>query len=402
MSRSILLGVDFGTTYTSAGAIIDDRVALVTDEADPCIPSVVHLPDSGPVRVGRRAVARSLAEPDATVRSVKRLMGWGDDPVAMRSLARSVPYPIAGLPSGAVALTIRRREWAAEQIAGYILDRVRCLAEQQFAGRVKGVVVSTSAVATPRYHTALRSAARMARLEVIDTVSEPIAGALAVGLHARADRRRVLVCDFGGGTFDVALLEQDGLRFQVVATGGDPFLGGDDLDQAMVQALAGIIYRRARFDILHDQVLREALTTRCEAVKRQLSTANEATLVMREAYLQHGQRHDLDVRIDRAWVEPLWHPLFARGLGEVDRLLASVGWDIDDVGEVVLIGGTALVPRFQQLVRERFARSSVTISGRANVDVAIGATLMTGRHLDAGIVPVLANRTTRLRAQPAA
>lgn len=381
MTREIILGVDFGTSYTSAGALVDGRVELVVESGDAMIPSVVHIPERGPPLVGRAAVAQLAAQPGATVASVKRLMGSETgDGSAIKRLAPSLPYRIAAAANGSVLLKLRNQDWAVEQIAAAVLDRVRTLAEQRFGAKVTRIVVTASAVASARYHQSLYKAARLAHLEVLEVIAEPIAGALALGLHARPEPRRTLVCDFGGGTFDVTAMLQAGLKFQAIAIGGDPFLGGDDLDEQMVQAVAGSVYKRARFDMMRDAVRRQLLLLRCESAKRSLSTANETRLVMREAYLEEGASCDISVMLERRWAEGLWAPLFARALAAVDDTMQRAGWRDDEVDQVALIGGTSLVPRFQELIRSRFAHVEVTATDVANVAVAMGATLITARH----------------------
>ena len=385
-----MLGVDFGTSYTSAGALIDGQVHLVIDSGEAMIPSVVYLPERGAPEVGGRAVPHLMSDPTTTVTSIKRLMGARRDDEAVRRLGPTVPYGLGYTTDGQLVLKARNQDWAPEQIAGHVLARVRTLAEQRFGATIRKIVATASAVATPAYHTALRRAARLAYVDVVELVAEPIAGALAVGLHARPEHRRLAVCDFGGGTFDVTLIEQRGRKFSIVATGGDPFLGGDDLDQALVGALAGLIYRRSRFDLLRDVVRRAALTMRCESVKRALSTAHETRLSMREAYIEGGEGRDLGLVIERSWAEALWDPLFTRATDEIARVLAHVGWQPSDVDEVALIGGTSLVPRFQDHVRGLFPRLAITAADNAHVAVATGATLLAARHQPGnGDVPVL-------------
>ncbi len=385
-----MLGVDFGTSYTSAGALIDGQIHLVVDNGDPMIPSVVYLPERGLPEVGGRALPYLMSEPTTTVTSIKRLMGARRDDEAVRRLGPTVPYRLGYTPAGQLVLKLRNQDWAPEQIAGYVLTRVRTLAEQRFGCTIRKIVATVSAVATPGYQAALRRAARLAHVDVIEQVAEPIAGALAVGLHATAEDRRLAVCDFGGGTFDVTLIEQRGRRFTILATGGDAFLGGDDLDGAMVGALAGLIYRRSKFDVLRDVVRRAALTRRCESVKRALSTATETPLSMREAYIEGGEARDLGLIIERSWVDPLWDPLFARATAEIVRVLAQASWAPSEVDQVALIGGSALVPRFQDHVRRLFPRPVVTVADNAHVAVATGATLLAARHQPgSGEVPVL-------------
>ncbi len=391
MARDLVLGVDFGTSYTSAGAFVDGRVELVVDNGDPMIPSVVHVPARGPLVVGHAAVGHLAAHPGTTVASIKRLLGSDlSEAGAIRRLAPTLPYRITAGAGGRALLQLGSHAFAAEQIAAAIFDRVRSLAEQRFGASIRRAVVTASAVAPPGYVEALRRAARLAHLEIVEVLAEPIAGALAVGMHGRPASRRLLVCDFGGGTFDVTTMNQAGLRFQSIATGGDPFLGGDDLDEAMVQELAGLVFRRARFDLLRDVVRRQVLAQRCESAKRALSSASEARMNMRDAYIEDGAGRDINIVLERTWAERLWDPLFARALTAVDDTLNRSRWSDTDVDEVVLIGGTSLVPRFQAWVSQRFEHVEVTSTDIANVAVAMGATLLTARHGPGGAaVPVL-------------
>ncbi len=375
----VVLGVDFGTSYTSAGAMIDGRVDLIRDNGDPVIPSVVYVPARGEPIVGARALTHAFQDPQHTVCSVKRLLGERHDAAGLRRLAPLVPYPLVAGIGGRVHLRLHHTDWAAEQIAAAVLGHVRELAERRF-GPVRKVVLAVAAEATLEQRQALLTAARLARLEVIDLVPEPVAGALALGLHARPEHRRVVVCDFGGGTFDVTLVEQTGTRFHVVATGGDPYLGGDDLDQAMAQHLGGLIFRRSGFDVTHDLVRRTLLARRCEGAKRVLSTQLEARLTMRDAFIERGERRDLDVVLERSWCEALWEPLLDRALAVVEQTVARSGWRDLAIDEVGLIGGTSLVPRFQQRVRARFAGTRLTLSEDAHVAVATGAALVAARH----------------------
>ncbi|MBP6628883.1 MAG: Hsp70 family protein [Kofleriaceae bacterium] len=387
--RDLVLGIDFGTSYSSAGALIDGRVELVVDDGEPMIPSVVYLPSSGPPQVGQRAVMRMLHDPQNTVTSVKRFMGLGDDEDAMRRFAASVPYNLRASGSQ-ILLHVGGREYATEQIAGYVLTRLRELAEARFGATIERAVITVSAAAPVGYVESIRRAARIARLELVQIVSEPIAGALAFGLHGEPCHRRLVVCDFGGGTFDVTAVVQQGLKFQPVAAGGNAFLGGDDLDLAMANTIAGHIYKRSRFDALADVVRKSQLLLRCESVKRALSTKLEAPLVLKDAYVENGQARALNLVIDRGWAEPVWAPLLEQAAGHVDVLLQRAGWRADEVDQVVLIGGSSLVPAFQRTIEGRFPPERVVVSSIANVAVAIGATLVTGAHNPSiGRVPTL-------------
>lgn len=384
-----ILGIDFGTSCTSAGVLLDDRAALVQDGGDDVIPTVVHVPPYGSYEVGRRALMRVLGDPSTVVRSIKRILGRPAHDPTLRRFAASMPFPI-DTRGDRVMLKLGAGDHAPEQIAAIVLDYVRRLAETRFGGRFDKAVITTMAVPPPGYRDAITRAARIAHLDVLELVPEPIAGALGVGLHREEVDRKLLVCDFGGGTFDVSALVQDGLRFSTLACHGDPLLGGDDLDDAMAEGLAASVFRRCGYDMHKDAVRWSELLMRCESAKRQLSHNAEAPLAMRDAYLANSRRHDLAVLLDRPWVEHCWHPILARAEATVIALLERAGWALDEVDEIALIGGGAHIPALQLAVRGLFPGRPIIVPPRADVSVALGAVLLTARFGATQRVPVLA------------
>lgn len=378
MASELILGIDFGTSCTSGGVLVGDRVELIQDNGDVVIPSVVYVPPKGPLEVGRRAQMRVLNDPTGVIRSVKRVLGVLPASPLVRHFAASATFRIE-TSGDHLTFKMKSAQYAPEQIAGAILTRVRELAETRFGGRITKAVVTASVAAPPGYRDALVRSARIAHLEVLEVVPEPIAGALAVGLHAEQADRRLVVCDFGGGTFDVSTLVQSGLRFTPVATCGDQYLGGDDLDHEIAEALAGLIVKRTRYDIHKDAVRWGELLFRCEMAKRQLTAAAEVPFAMREAYLENGRPHNLDFTLERTWVEARWAPLMTRAAAVVDETLKRAGWRRDEVDQVALIGGSALVPMFGQTISSMFPSQPVLLSPRADVSVALGAVLLTAR-----------------------
>ncbi len=378
MAPDIILGIDFGTSCTSAGALVGDRVELIQDNGDVVIPSVVYVPDRGPLEVGRRAQMRLLKDPTGVIRSVKRVLGVVPSSPLVRSFAASAAFRVETVGDHLV-FKLRAAQYAPEQITGAILARVRELAETRFGGRIRKAVITASVAAPPGYRDALVRAARIAHLDVLEIVPEPIAGALAVGLHAEVAERKLMVCDFGGGTFDVSALVQSGLRFTPVASSGDQYLGGDDLDEALAEALAGLIVKKTRYDIHKDAVRWSEMLFRCEMAKRQLTVETTVPFAMREAYVDNGRPHHLDFSLDRAWVEARWAPLLARAVVAIEDALARAGWRPGDVDQVALIGGSALVPVFHRVVSSVFPGQPVLLSPRADVSVALGAVLLTAR-----------------------
>jgi molecular chaperone DnaK (HSP70) len=374
----VTLGIDFGTSCTTAGILVGDRVELVQDGGDVVVPSVVYVPDRGPLEVGRRAQARLMNDPVGVVRSVKRVLGVDAASPAVRTYAAGAPFRVE-TTGDRVVFKVRSAQYAPEQITAAILTRIRELAETRFGGRINKAVITRSVAAPPGYRDALARAAKIAHLDLLECVPEPIAGALAVGLHAQVAERRLLVCDFGGGTFDVSALIQQGLRFTPVATSGDQYLGGDDLDTDIAEAIAGLIVGRTRYDVHRDAVRWSELVYRCEMAKRQLTAAAEVPFAMREAYVADGRSHHLNFLLERPWVEARWAPLFQRVVGAIEEALGRAQWRREDVDQIALVGGSALVPMFQRTVAGVFPGQSVVLAPRADVAVALGAVLLTAR-----------------------
>jgi molecular chaperone DnaK (HSP70) len=386
VTRDVVLGIDFGSSSTVSGAIVGDRIELVQDAGDPVIPTVVYLPDRGAPEVGRKASARQLVEPSKVVRSVKRVLGVPSSHDLVRRYAATAPFRLDTAGERPV-FKLRSGDLAPEQVAATVLTRVRELAEARFGGRISKVVMAMSADAPPGYRASLQRAAKIAHLDLLDVIAEPIAGVLALDLHREQVKRKIVVCDFGGGTFDVSAVAQDGARFSPVATLGDHYLGGDDLDHALAEAIAGLVVRNSGYDMHRDAVRWTELLMRCESAKRQLSTATEVPLSMRDAYLAGGQPKNLQLTLDIAWVERAWAELMDRVRRVVGETVRAAGWSSVDV--VGLIGGSSLVPSFRRAIADMFPGVMFTAAHQAELAVAQGATILTARYTKAQVGPVL-------------
>jgi molecular chaperone DnaK len=378
MPKEVVVGIDFGTSYSSAAAMVDGQVQLAMDGGDPQIPTVVHVPARGDLVVGRDAVRHILGDPTSTVVSVKRLLGRRADDPAMRALGAGVRFPIRSGPGGGVVVRVRDVDWAPSQLVAGVLSRLRSLAERRFGGTVRKAVLTLPVIVPPDYQAQLGRAAGMAGLEVVRWVPEPIAGMLAHGLHAEAAQRNVVVCDFGGGTFDATLVSQSGKTFTPVASGGDPFLGGDDFDTALAEEVAGFFYRANKIDLHRDFCKWTELLWRSESVKRQLSTAPEAHLRMKEAGSAGGRSLDVDLMVERARVVPRWAPLVDRSVGVLQTLLAKTGWQPADVNQVLLVGGTTLIPMVRDAYAALFPGARLIATEWANLAVVAGAATVAG------------------------
>jgi molecular chaperone DnaK (HSP70) len=393
VAQEVVLGIDFGTSCTSAGALVGDRVELVQDNGDPVVPSVVYVPDRGAIEVGRRAANRLLTDPAGVIRSIKRVLGVPTTSPMVRRFAGGAGFRVDAT-GDRVLLKLRSGDLVPEQVAASVLGRIRELAEMRFGGKISKAVFTMSAAPPAGYREALTRAARLAHLEVLEVIAEPIAGALSLGVHGQTEgERKLIVCDFGGGTFDVSAILQTGLRFSPVATFGDPYLGGDDLDDQLATAVAGVVFRQGGYEMQKDAVRWSQLLFRCESAKRQLSNQRETTLSMREAFIQNGRARDLELVIDRPWVEAGWQALLARAVDVVTEALRRASWKPEEVQAIAVIGGSSLVPAFRRAIGQLFPGRQVLSSPQADLAVAIGATLLTARFgVERRAVPILENR----------
>ncbi len=379
-SSEIILGIDFGTTYASAGALVHGKVQLVLDRGETTIPTVVHFPPRGAPIVGAAAQSKLISSPATTVSSIKRILGLSFARPEVRLLDANVGYQIMPGPDAKTILKIGRDVYACEQIVAYILAHIRELAEKRFGARVQKAIIAMPVEASPEFERALRSAARIAHLEILQVIPEAIAGGLSLGLGNAPCDRRIAVCDFGGGTFDATLIEQAGLYFTPIACHGDSQLGGNDFDEILVNEIISSVYQRSGFDMRNNVVRLGELSARCESAKRVLSQAMSIRLAMKDAYIENHQFRSIDVVLQRSWAESKWQPLIALMVDVLSRLLEVAGWTASDPDEVVLIGGTSLVPAVRKSIAEFFGRREVTTSDLATVAVAYGATLQTAAH----------------------
>ncbi len=372
------MGVDFGTTTCSAGICDQDGAKLVLDRGEAAIPSTVFFPDRGEPLLGGEAVVRQGAHPASTVRSVKRMLGRDPaDPVTQRH-ARTLHYPIREGPGNSIVLGLSSGDVTCEQVVATALRQLSTLAEKRFACRVRQMVATIPASASRDYEKALHRAAALAHLKIVETLPEPVAGALPMRLHLADRERTLVVCDFGGGTFDATLIDAGLRRLDVVACAGDDYLGGEDFDEKLLEAIAGEVFKRSSFDLLRDAVLKHRLLLRCEEAKRALSSHPEVRLRMADAYRHNGQTQPIDATVERSWVEPHWEPLVARAVAVVEQLLRQCGREPAEVDEVALIGGTSMVPLFRRRLEALFDPGKILPNVGAATAVVEGAVLRAG------------------------
>jgi Fe-S protein assembly chaperone HscA len=366
---SHVVGIDLGTTNSLVAYVKNGVPEVIRSSDDALVPSVVSIGEDGTIFVGREAQRRLLTAPSRTVYSVKRFMGRGIDDV--RDDASLLPFTIGGEPGGVIRIGIAGREFTPPEISAFVLKELKHRAEEFFRAQgefdfeVDRAVITVPAYFNDAQRTATRDAGRIAGLEVLRIINEPTAASLAYGLDKR-NRGTIAVYDLGGGTFDISILKVEDGVFQVLSTNGDTHLGGDDIDNLLVQmVLADIAGSASPAELI--QVIRKAVIQ----AKLDLSDADATGIrVDPSPVLPNGyQRH-----ITRAEFEALIHPLVERTMAPVRQALDDAGLEPGDIDEAVLVGGSTRIPLVRKKVAELFGRTPHTELNPDEV-VALGAAL---------------------------
>jgi molecular chaperone DnaK len=356
-----VLGVDLGTT-NSVVAVADGAEVRVFAGADGerLVPSVVSFHPSGEVIVGRAARERRLLDAKNTVYSVKRLIGrpWAS-PEVTRARAR-FPFTLTESGAGGVLVEARGETYTLSEISAFVLRQVRSMAEQAMGEACARAVVTVPANFNELQRSATKAAGRVAGLEVLRILHEPTAAALAYGFGQGA-RERVAVYDLGGGTFDVTILELAGEVFEVLATAGDTYLGGDDVDALLADRMAAIFLSTHGVDVRQDPQAFERLRAAAEWAKCELSSNEEAHLRVEElAYGEGGVALDLRCALRRDELERLARPLLERTHATCEEALRLAQLRPSQLDSVILVGGSTRIPLVRRLVADFFGQAPLS------------------------------------------
>ncbi len=383
------VGIDLGTT-NSVVAVIDRDGApriLTTAEGATTMPSLVWFSPKGPV-IGEAAREGLDHSPELTVFGVKRLLGRRYDHPEIRKLARTLPYQLTEAPNGDTWIQLTgSRAVSPEEVSALILRELRRTAERFFGEPVTRAVVTIPAWYDAAQRQATKDAAQIAGLQVMRLLSEPTAAALGHGAHRGADRR-YLVCDLGGGTFDVAAVDVEGGVFEVLATAGDPFLGGDDIDRAIVEHLVRDIRQTRNLDVTTDSVAIERLRVVAQRTKHELSDETSTKLhVEALAQLPSGKTVDYGRALRRDELELWASQLLKRLEPPIAEAIKRCAREREEIEEILLVGGGTRMPGVRKEIGRIAGREPSAIPNPEEV-VAVGAALEVAR-LDGTIEGVL-------------
>jgi molecular chaperone DnaK len=370
-----VIGIDLGTTNSVVSVMEGGQpTVIVNQEGARTTPSVVAFAKDGERLVGQVAKRQAVTNPENTVFSIKRFVGRKFDEVT--SEASRVPFEVVRAPNGDAWVEARDKKHSPPEISAMILQKLKQAAEDHLGEKITDAVITVPAYFNDSQRQATKDAGKIAGLNVLRIINEPTAAALAYGLDKKKDET-IAVYDFGGGTFDISVLEVGEGVVEVKATNGDTHLGGDDLDHRIIEWLAAEFKKSEGIDLSKDRMALQRLKEGAEKAKIELSTAMETEINLPFVTAdQTGPKH-LQVKLTRAKLEQLVDDLLQRTMAPVRQALADAGVDPKKIDEVVLVGGSTRMPKVQQLVREFFGKEPHKGVNPDEV-VAVGAAVQGG------------------------
>ncbi len=377
MSRAI--GIDLGTTNSCVAVLENDEATVVPNaEGSRTTPSIVAFTEGGDRLVGQIAKRQAVTNPENTITAVKRLVGRkGDDEQAVR-MRESFPYTIVAAENGDARVRVRGRDYSPPEISAIVLTKMKEVAEAYLGEDVEDAVITVPAYFDDAQRQGTKDAGRIAGLNVLRIINEPTAAALAYGFNNDESANRVAVYDLGGGTFDISILElRDGV-FEVKATSGDTFLGGEDFDARIVDHLAETFLADNGIDLRKDKMALQRLREAAEKAKHELSTSLETDINLPFiAASDDGKPLHLTTQLTRGKLETMTEELIERTLEPCKMAISDAGMTKDNIDEVILVGGQTRMPRIQERVAEFFGKQATK---RVDPDevVAMGAAIQSG------------------------
>ena len=351
-----VIGIDLGTT-NSCVAIMEggDPNVIANAEGSRTTPSVVAFSDSGERLAGQIAKRQAITNPENTIFAVKRLIGRRYDDSMVQKAMKVLPYKIVRADNGDAWVEIRGKRYSPAEISAFILQKMKQTAEDYLGEKVTEAVITTPAYFNDSQRQATKDAGRIAGLNVLRIINEPTAASLAYGLDKKKDEK-IAVFDLGGGTFDVSILELGEGVFEVKATNGDTFLGGEDFDQKMMDYLADEFKKDQGIDLRKDRMALQRLKEAAEKAKCELSSSMETDINLPFITAdQHGPKH-LNMKLTRSKLEALCADLIDMTEGPCRQALKDAGLTPRDIDEVILVGGMTRMPAVQERVKKIFGK----------------------------------------------
>ncbi len=373
-----VIGIDLGTT-NSCVAVMEGGVPQVipNQEGARTTPSIVAFTAKGERLVGQIAKRQALTNPKNTVFAVKRLIGRKYDSKEVEQARRFLPYSISESPNGDAHIQVEDKAYSPPEISAFVLQKLKAAAEDYLGEPVEEAIITVPAYFNDPQRQATKDAGLVAGLKVSRIFNEPTAAALAYGLNKSGRSQFVAVYDLGGGTFDISILEMAEGLFQVRATGGDTFLGGEDFDQRIIDWLIEEFLRTTSIDLKQDRMALQRLKEAAEKAKCELSTAQQTEIVLPFISADASGPKHLNTVLTRQKYESLSDDLIERTVEPCKRCLSDASLRPDQIDEVLLVGGQTRAPKVAELVRKVFGREA-NRSVNPDEGIAMGAAIQTG------------------------
>jgi len=373
MSR--IIGIDLGTTNTCAAYVSNKIPRIIPIEGGyNLMPSVVCLHPSGTVLVGQSAREQMVTYPERTLHGIKRLLGRQFHTKTVQEHAARVAYKVVPGAAGEAAVEVGGKAVGAVELQTKILQQVKRYAEIQLGEEIPEAVIAVPAYYTDHQRVLVKQAGTAAGFQVRRIVNEPTAAALAYGFNRGYDQK-ILIYDLGGGTFDVSVLELTGNVFQVLATGGDTYLGGSDFDAKVIDWMVEAFRKQSKIDLTEEPSAMQRVRTAAERAKIELSLLMNTQVRLPAIVERRGRPVDLELMLDRETLNQITGDLVSRTIAVVDHVLASRGMTASQVDELILVGGQTRMPLVNDAVNRHFGKAP---RRGVNPDecVAIGAALL--------------------------
>ena len=377
-----MIGIDLGTTNSCVSVMDGDAPKVIENsEGDRTTPSYVAYNDEGNVLVGQSAKRQAVTNPSNTLYAIKRLMGRKYDENEVQKDIKSVPYSILKAENGDAWVEAKNNKIAPPEISAKILMKMKQTAEDFLGNEVKEAVITVPAYFNDSQRQATKDAGRIAGLDVKRIINEPTAAALAYGLDKNEAEQKIVVYDLGGGTFDISIVEISKIdgeqHFEVLATNGDTFLGGEDFDLRLIDYLADEFKKDQAVDLRKDPIAIQRLKEAAEKAKIELSSSSQTDINLPYVTADSSGPKHLNMKLTRAKLESLVEDLITKTIKPCEIALKDSGLSVSDINEVILVGGQTRMPKIQEIVKNFFKKEP---KKEVNPDeaVAMGAAIQAG------------------------
>jgi molecular chaperone DnaK len=375
-----IIGIDLGTT-NSVVAIMEggEPTVITSSEGGRLVPSVVAVnPKTGERMVGQVARRQAIVNPENTIFSIKRFMGRKHSDPEVQHAVELVPYQVSAAPNGDVRVRMGGKDYSPPEISAMILAKLKADAEAYTGESITQAVITVPAYFNDSQRNATKDAGKIAGLEVLRIINEPTASSLAYGLDKKTDQT-IAVYDLGGGTFDISILDVGEGVFEVKATNGDTYLGGDDFDQKIIDWVANEFSREQGINLRNDRQALQRLKEACEKAKIELSTVMQTEINLPFITADASGPKHLNITLTRAKLEQLTDDLIQRSIGPCQQALKDANLPASEITEVILVGGMTRMPAVQEAVRKIFSKEP---HKGVNPDEVVGV----GAAIQAGVL----------------